>query len=66
MVASLNDWRFQGYLFQDGTVFFLGWRAMKAFYLSKLGRGMAWFLWFTYHDLFVERIFFRHFHGVVR
>jgi hypothetical protein len=32
---------------------------MKAFfYLLRWGRGMAWFLWFTHHDLFLERILF--------
>jgi hypothetical protein len=29
--------------------------------------GMAWFLSFTYHDLFSRAyLFFRHFHGVVQ
>lgn len=68
MVGSLNDWRLQGYLFQDGTGLFF-W-AMKAFFFSIFqgGRGgMAWFLSFTYHDLFSRAyLFFRHFHGVVQ
>jgi hypothetical protein len=38
VVGSLNDWRLQGYLFQDGTVFFSGAGAMKAFFIFQ-GRG---------------------------
>jgi hypothetical protein len=39
VLASLNDWRFQGYLFQDGTGFLGG--AMKAFYYSRRGIGVV-------------------------
>ena len=66
MAASLNDWRFQGYLFQDGTGLFLGNEGVFLSFKVERG-GMAWFLSFTYHDLFSRAyLFFRHFHGVVQ
>ena len=64
MAASLNDWRFQGYLYKMVLVCF--W-AMKAFLSFKVGerelRGFCGSLITTY---FLERIFFRHFYGVVQ
>jgi hypothetical protein len=61
----LNDWRFM-VICTRWYCFFGG--AMKAFfYLSRLGRG-EWrgFCGSLITTSFLERIFFRHFHGVVQ
>ena len=63
MAASLNDWRFQGYLYKMVLVF-LG---NEGVFIFQGGggewRGSCGSLITT---SFLERIFFRHFYGVVQ